>query len=138
MSEELKNKVLTILSNHKIGTLATIQDNRPYSRFMIFFHEDLVLYTATNKDTHKVDEIKQNPNVHVLLGYEGKGWNDSYVEIEATAAISDNQELKNKYWNDYLTEWLSSPDDPDYVLLQLTPGSIRYYEKAGSKPEVLQ
>ncbi|MDQ0246916.1 general stress protein 26 [Bacillus fengqiuensis] len=138
MSEELKNKILTILSNHKIGTLATIQDNRPYARFMMFFHEDLVLYTATNKDTHKVDEIIQNPNVHILLGYEGKGWNDSYVEIEATAAISDNQELKNKYWNDCLTEWLRSPDDPDYILLQLTPESIRYYEKAGSKPEILQ
>lgn len=138
MPEELKNKILTILSNHKIGTLATIQDSRPYSRFMMFFHEDLVLYTATNKDTHKVDEIKQNPNVHVLLGYEGTGWNDSYVEIEATASISDNQELKSKYWNNCLTEWLSSPDDPEYVLLQLTPESIRYYEKAGSKPEVLQ
>ena len=54
---------------------------------MMFFHEDEVLYTAANKDTHKVDDIKQSPKVHVLLGYEGKGWNDSYVEIEAMAGI---------------------------------------------------
>jgi general stress protein 26 len=138
MSEELKNKVLTILHDHKVGTLATIQNDRPYSRFMMFFHEDLVLYTATNKDTHKVDEIKQNPNVHVLLGYEGKGWNDSYLEVEATASISDNKELKEKFWNDHLKEWMNSPDDPEYVLLQLMPEAIRYYEKAGSKPQVLQ
>jgi general stress protein 26 len=138
MSEELKNKVLTILHDHKVGTLATIQNDRPYSRFMMFFHEDLVLYTATNKDTHKVDEIKQNPNVHVLLGYEGKGWNDSYLEVEATASISDNKELKEKFWNDHLKEWMNSPDDREYVLLQLMPEAIRYYEKAGSKPQVLQ
>ena len=105
---------------------------------MMFFHEDVVLYTAANKDTHKVDDIKQSPKVHVLLGYEGKGWNDSYVEIEATASISDNQDLKSKFWNDHLREWISGPDDPDYILLQLMPEAIRYYEKAGSKPEILQ
>ncbi len=27
---------------------------------MMLFHEDLVLYTATNKDTHKVEELEKN------------------------------------------------------------------------------
>jgi general stress protein 26 len=138
MSQQLKDKIMEVLGNHKIGTLATIQHDRPYSRFMMFFHEDLVLYTATNKDTHKVEDIQKNPYVHVLLGYEGKGWNDCYVEIEAEASISDHEELKNKFWNDHLKEWISGPDDPHYVLLQLTPQTIRYYEKAGSEPQVLQ
>ncbi|MBM7704325.1 pyridoxamine 5'-phosphate oxidase family protein [Metabacillus iocasae] len=137
MSNNTKEKVLTILKDHKIGTLATIRGGKPYSRFMMFFNEDLVLYTATNKHTHKVEDIEENPYVHILLGYEGQGWNDSYVEIQAKANVEDRQELKEKFWNEHLREWISGPDDPNYVLLQLTPEHILYFEKAGSEPEEL-
>lgn len=134
---DVKQKVLSILDNYKVGTLATIQNNKPYSRFMMFSHDDLVLYTATNKNAHKVDDIQSNPYVHILLGYDDQGWNDPYVEIEAKALIEDNKELKETFWNDHLKEWINSPDDPNYVLLQLTPENIRYFEKAGSEPEEL-
>ncbi|WP_404826830.1 hypothetical protein [Priestia flexa] len=39
---DVKQKVLSILDNYKVGTLATIQNNKPYSRFMMFSHDDLV------------------------------------------------------------------------------------------------
>jgi general stress protein 26 len=137
MTDAVKNKVLHMFEQHKIGTLATIRNNKPYSRFMLFFHKDLVLYTATHKDTHKVDDIKYNPHVHILLGDEGKGWNDSYVEIEAEATIVTSEDLKSEFWTDELNEWMSGPDDPNYMLLQFMPTSIRYFEKAGSEPQEL-
>ncbi|WP_110113535.1 pyridoxamine 5'-phosphate oxidase family protein [Bacillus sp. CGMCC 1.16541] len=135
MANNTKEKVLKLFQDHKIGTLATIRDGKPYSRFMMFFNEDLVLYTATNKNTHKVEDIEENPYVHVLLGYEGQGWNDAYVEIEAKANVEERSELKEKFWNDHLREWISGPDDPNYVLLQLTPECILYFDKAGSEAE---
>ncbi|TYR79200.1 general stress protein [Priestia megaterium] len=137
MSDDVKQKILSVLSNYKIGTLATIQNNKPYSRFMMFSNEDLILYTATNKNTHKVEDIKKNSHVHVLLGYDSQGWNEPYVEIEAKAKVEENKQLKDKFWNDHLKEWISSTDDPNYVLLQLTPEYIRYFEKAGSTPQEL-
>ncbi|MCA1032612.1 pyridoxamine 5'-phosphate oxidase family protein [Bacillus timonensis] len=138
MSSDLKSKIVEIMDKHQVGTLATIRNSRPYSRFMLFFHEDTTLYTCTNKETHKVDDVANNPYVHVLLGYEGKGWEDSYVEIEAKASVEESSELKQKFWTDKLSEWLSGPDDPNFVLLKLEPEKIRYIEKAGSEPQVLK
>lgn len=137
MSADLKEKVLTIIKNHKVGTFATIKNNRPHSRFMLFYNEDTTLYTVTNKDTHKATDLMTNPYAHILLGYECKGWNDTYVEIEAKASVEESMELKQRFWNDKLSEWLNGPDDPNYLLLKLSPDTIRYFEKAGSQPQVL-
>lgn len=138
MSDASQSKIVELFDNHKVGTLATIQDNKPYSRFMMFFHEDLTLYTATNKETHKVDDLGQNPNVHILLGVQDAGFSGAYCEIEATATIEDSKDKKEKYWNDKLSKWLGGPDDPNYVLLQLKPQKIRYFADSGSKAEVLE
>ncbi|PGT79085.1 pyridoxamine 5'-phosphate oxidase family protein [Bacillus sp. AFS040349] len=137
MSEDLKKKLLEVVQNHKVGTLATIRQNKPFSRFMLFFNEDLVLYTATNKDTHKVEDINANPNVHILLGNDCKGWDDPYVEIEGTVMVEESKELKEKFWNDHLKNWIPSADDPDYMLLKISPSSYRYFEKSSSEPETL-
>lgn len=138
MSENLKNKLLEVVQNHKVGTLATIRQDKPFSRFMLFFNEDLELYTATNKETHKVEDIKANPNVHVLLGNECKGWDDPYVEVEGTVSMEESSELKEKFWNQHLKSWIPSADDPNYLLLKITPISYRYFEKSSSEPEILE
>lgn len=137
MSEDLKNKLLEVVQNHKVGTLATISQNKPFSRFMLFFNEDLVLYTATNKDTHKVEDINTNPNVHILLGNDCKGWDDPYVEVEGTVMVEESKELKEKFWNEHLKSWIPSADDPNYMLLKISPSSYRYFEKSSSEPETL-
>jgi general stress protein 26 len=71
---DLREKVLNIIKNQPTGVLAMIRDNKPHSCFMMFFHEDLTLYVATDRQTKKMDDIQQNPNVHVLFGREGKSW----------------------------------------------------------------
>jgi general stress protein 26 len=104
---------------------------------MLFFHEDLTLYAATNKHTHKVEDIEENPNVHILVGLEGNGFSSSYCEIEAKATLEDSKELRSKFWNDQLKEWMSGPEDPNYLLLKMTPSIIRYFDQAGDGPEEL-
>lgn len=138
MTTDLKTKITSMFSNHEVGTLATIRENRPYSRFMLFFNQGLVLYCATNEHTHKIEDIKSNPHVHILLGMQGSGWNDPYAEIEAEASFEESADLKQKFWDEKLSEWINSPEDPEYLLLKLTPSVIRYYEKAGSEAEVLE
>jgi len=137
MSEDLKNKLLEVVQNHKVGTLATISQNKPFSRFMLFFNEDLVLYTATNKDTHKVEDINTNPNVHILLGNDCNGWDDPYLEVEGTVMVEESKELKERFWNEHLKNWIPSADDPNYMLLKISPSSYRYFEKSSSEPEIL-
>ncbi|MFD3448169.1 pyridoxamine 5'-phosphate oxidase family protein [Microbacteriaceae bacterium 4G12] len=135
---ELKQKILSMLQNNKTGVLATIRNNKPHSCFMVFFHEELTLYVATDRQSKKLEDISQNNHVHVLLGRDGKTWDEEFIEVEGTASVEEDADLKNKFWNNILKRWLHGPEDPNYVLLKITPKHIYYIDKAGViKPQVL-
>lgn len=137
MSETIKSKMLDVLENHKIGTLATLRGDKPFTRFMLFFNEELTLFTATHSETHKVEDISKNRYVHILLGNGSTGWDQPYVEIEGTISVEDSKERKEKFWNEKLKNWIPSADDPNYLLLKITPSSYRYFENSSSEAEVL-
>lgn len=124
--EELKQKVLNLLDEQKVGTLATVEQDKPHTRYMTFFHEGLTLYTPTSKETHKADEIEKNPNVHILIGYSGEGFGDTYAEIAGTATLTDDPELIDCLWSEEMEKWFKGKDDPNLVILKIDPTSIRY------------
>ncbi|CAM3766070.1 pyridoxamine 5'-phosphate oxidase family protein [Mesobacillus thioparans] len=132
----LKEKITKVLGESKVGTLATVVDNKPHTRYMTFFHEDLTMYTPTSKETYKAEEIEKNDNVHILLGYEGDGMGDAYIEVQGKAAIRGEQSLKDKFWNERMKKWIESPNDPDFIILEIKPDSIRLMNDNG-EPEVL-
>ncbi|MFK3937845.1 pyridoxamine 5'-phosphate oxidase family protein [Alkalihalobacillus sp. NPDC078783] len=132
--EELKGKIEKIMDEHYTGTLATVVRDQPLTRYMTFFHEGLTLYTPTSIDTHKTDEIEANPNVHVLLGYEGEGFGDTFIEFEGKAKIKEDKETKHELWNEHLKKYFEGPDDPKLVFLELTPTNIRLMNKSGEPP----
>ena len=136
--QKLNKEVLDILKKHKVGTLATVVDNKPHSRYMTFFNDELMLYTPTNKNTHKAEEIDENPNVHILLGYEGEGFGDEYIEFEGKASISEDQRLKEKIWNDQMKNWFEGPNDPDYIILAIKPNKIRLMNSGQESPQTLE
>ncbi|MFF2753170.1 pyridoxamine 5'-phosphate oxidase family protein [Psychrobacillus sp. NPDC058041] len=138
MSKTAKELALKILNDNMIGTMATIQQNKPHSRYMTFFNEDFIMYTATSKKTHKVEDVKQNPNTHILLGYDGKGLGDSFLEIEGIVEESDEESLKEKVWNKALKGWFTGPDDPDLIILKITPTQIRVMNTKGGDPQVIE
>ncbi|WP_407271724.1 pyridoxamine 5'-phosphate oxidase family protein [Radiobacillus sp. PE A8.2] len=134
---EIIEKVDEILSKNSLGTLATVRDNKPFSRYMTFYNDDLHLYTATNKDTHKVEDLEENNHVHILLGYQGEGLKDQYIEIEGKAIIQDSEEVKQKIWKEELEPWFDGPNDPNYTVLEIAPTEIRLMNTADGQPEVL-
>lgn len=136
--EQIKNKVFEVLEKKQTGVLASVKKNKPHSRYMTFFHDDLTFYTPTSIDTHKADEIQDNPNVHVLVGYEGEGYNDPYLEIEGTATIRDDQGLKEKFWNDQMKHYFDGPNDPNYILLEIKPSLIRLMNAGEHEPQILE
>lgn len=135
-SQNLKEKITQVFGESKVGTLATVVGNKPHSRYMTFFNEDLTLYTPTSKETYKADEIESNPNVHILLGYEGEGMGDAYIEVQGKASIREDQSLKDKLWNNKMEKWIESPNDPDYIILEINPETIRLMNDNG-EPETL-
>ncbi|HSJ37670.1 MAG TPA: pyridoxamine 5'-phosphate oxidase family protein [Planococcus sp. (in: firmicutes)] len=136
--EEAKKAALEILDNSKVGVLATIKESKPHTRYMTFFHDDFTLYTATSIKSQKVEELEANPHAHILLGYEGEGVGDAYLEIEGRMSTHDDSEIINKVWNDHLKGWFTGPDDPNLMILRIHPERVRLMNKKGQDPIDLQ
>ncbi|MRH43751.1 general stress protein [Aquibacillus halophilus] len=135
---EIKKVAEQILSKNKIGTLSTVRKDKPYSRYMTFFNENFTLYSATDKRTHKVEDLKTNNNVHILIGYNLEGLTDSYLEIEGKAEVTDSTELKHKLWNDDLKPWFDGVDDPSYTVLKINPEEIRLMNTNSNEAQLLE
>lgn len=131
---ELAEKVL---EDNLVGTMATIEGNKPHSRYMTFFNDNFTLYTVTSKDTHKVEELSKNPYTHILIGYDGKGFGDSYLEIEGKVEISSDEAMREKVWNKLLRFWFDRPDDPTMVVLKIVPTQIKLMNSKGKDPKFI-
>lgn len=128
-NKQLEQTIIKALDDNKFGSFGTIEaGNKPKVRYMAVFHDGLNIYLATNRKTHKVEELKDNPNAFLLLGYETGGGKD-VLEIEAMVDITKDETLRSKVWNKELEKWFKGPDDPDYVILELTPTRIEYEAK---------
>ncbi|KWX85067.1 general stress protein [Paenibacillus riograndensis] len=128
-NRELEQTIIKTLDDNKFGSFGTIEaGNKPKVRYMAVFHDGLQIYLATNRKTHKVEELRNNPNAFLLLGYEQGGGKD-VLEIEATVAVTKNEGLRSQVWNAELEKWFKGPDDPDYVILELQPTRIEYMGK---------
>ncbi|CDR25360.1 pyridoxamine 5'-phosphate oxidase family protein [Staphylococcus schweitzeri] len=113
-----------VLSTSKVGVLSTAFNNKPNSRYMVFYNDGLTLYTKTNIHSAKVKEIKENPSAYVLLGYNDTT-NRSFVEMEATIEVVTDQKVVDWLWETQDKSFFSSKDDPELCVLQVIPQSVK-------------
>ena len=121
---DAREEALDILKDNKVGTLSTVSNNKPFSRYMTFFNEGFVLYTITDKRTHKVDELEENPHAFVLLGYEEGLLNKQYVEIQGQVDITEDDSLIDHLWSTYMNLIFDGKDDPNIVVLRIKPEKL--------------
>jgi general stress protein 26 len=137
MSKTPEEIAAKILEDNMVGTMATIEGDKPHSRYMTFFNDRFTLYTVTGDDTHKVEELSKNPFTHILIGYDGKGFGDEFLEIEGKVEISSDDSMREKVWNKVLKGWFSGPDDPKMVILKVTPSQIKLMNRKGEDPQII-
>lgn len=125
--KQITDEILRILDEKRVGTLCTMKGDQPFARYMIFRHEEFILYTISSKKTEKVQDILNNPKVHILFGFESgmQGRPKPYLDITATATIHDEKELKDRLWHDNFLKYLTGPDDPNYIIIRCEPKTIR-------------
>ena len=119
----LEKKIIEVLQDNPYCSFGTVENNRPKVRYMALFHDGLQLHLATSRKTHKVEELENNPNVFLLVGFDGKMGRE-VVSIEGTGSVTKDDSLREKVWSKELERWFSGPDDPDYVILDITPERI--------------
>jgi general stress protein 26 len=135
--EELKEKIIELVKNVQLGTLATIDDTKPWARYMVVRHdEELVFYTNTFAQSRKVEQIKKNNNVHLVIGGDPHNWKAPYLNMEAKAELLSAPQDKEKYWEDMLRQYFQGPQDPNFIVIKILPTSIEYVDPETHKPQI--
>ncbi len=132
----VRDEILEVLNREKIGTMATVENGKPYSRYMTFQHDDFILYTVTNKHSEKMEELRNNPYTHILYGYENGGFGDTYVEIEGRLTEVHEEGIKNKIAEFFTSIFVGNQDE--MVTLQIEPIRMRLMNKKGQPPKELE
>lgn len=135
--EELKDKILGIIKNYPIGSLATIKDGRPWARYMVMWAgEDMALYTTTSVSSRKIEQIKKDAHVHVTFGADPKDYSLPYINVEGSAEILTDVETRKKQWREPLKEFFTGPEDPNYVVIKVSPSVMEYMGAGSHTPAV--
>ena len=91
---------------------------------MVFYNDELTLYTKTSNESTKVEEIKNNPHAYILLGYN-ETTNNSFVEIEANIEIVEDQKVIDWLWETQDKTFFNSKEDPNLCVLKVVPKTIK-------------
>lgn len=113
-----------VLETSKVGVLSTAYNNKPNSRYMVFYNDDLTLYTKTSINSVKVDEIEDNLHAYILLGYN-ETTNNSFVEIDAQIEVVKDQKVIDWLWETQDKTFFDSKQDPELCVLKVIPKSIK-------------
>lgn len=100
------------------------------------------LWFVTDIDTHKVDEVENDPNVSV--GYYNSGSRE-WVSVSGKARISQDREKIRELWAPDWKIWFENeggerdggPDDPRLALIFVDAESVTYMKAEHSRPRVL-
>jgi len=129
---------MEIINANQFCALVTIDSSgQPQVRSMNPYpmKDDMVIWFATDRKTHKLKEIRNNQKVSVY-------WADhsspkGYVAIAGIAEIIDDVDflvsMRRQYWDDYGTDWKNN-----FVLIKIVPvkmNVVNYARKVYGSPE---
>jgi nitroimidazol reductase NimA-like FMN-containing flavoprotein (pyridoxamine 5'-phosphate oxidase superfamily) len=141
---QLKDRVLEILDENRILTIATLRpDGWPQATQVGFVHKDLALYFIVARGSQKFANIRQEPRVSIALGRDaanrlrGLSMAAHAVEVTDPAEIEGLNELLHER---YPEQSRFAPRAASSVLLKATPVviSIIDLERGPGEPELIQ
>jgi general stress protein 26 len=135
---ELEEKIWRILGKPQTAALATIgDDGAPWVRYVTVRSEtDFILTFCTGLSTRKARHMLANPSVHLTCGNLQPPDDSAYLQIAGRAAIRSDAATRAKYWQEGWRRYFQGPDDPEYIMVFVTPSSIEYNAPGSFTPEV--
>jgi len=127
-------QILNQFKETQFVALATIDGIRPRVRPMTLIYLDHRFWMVTSTSSNKVIQIKQNANVEFAYQFNENS-EDCCIRILGKAKIIKDKKTKTSiakrigFFNNY---W-SSPEDPDYTLLEILPDELQYVTPSGMK-----
>jgi general stress protein 26 len=127
-------QILNRFKETQFVALATFDGMRPRVRPMTLIYLDRRFWLVTSTSSNKVAQIKQNPSVEFTYQF-GESGEDCCIRILGKAEIIEDSNTKTgvaKRIGFFGNHW-SSPEDPDYTLLEVLPDELQYVSPSGAK-----
>ena len=124
------HKVAELARDIRIGMLTTMDadgthTSRPMAQQEVEFDGDLWLFAE--RDSRKVRQIRENPNVNYSLTSHS-----TWISIAGKAEIVDDRDKARELWNSWVEAWMpQGPDDPNVVLIKINGESAEYWDTPG-------
>ncbi len=133
MNNELEFVAQKIRSFNWFSLFSTIKDGHPRTRAITHvLGEDLMVYYATYADSDKIKEIKDNPNVFVLMY---SAWWDDYINIIGRCERVSDSETKRFVWEklQHSTSkfFNNGVEDDRYLVIKVIPIQIEFFGDNG-------
>ncbi|QTM98458.1 general stress protein [Sediminibacillus dalangtanensis] len=134
-NQETIKKIKDLIKDEKVAMLTTVSPDgklmsRPMQTQEVQFDEEEIWF-LTEKDTDKYRDISQDGEVNLAYA------NGSYVSISGTAEFVQDEEKKKDFWNPIVGKVLNtSAEDPNVVLVKVTPHIAEYWESGKSMKTV--
>lgn len=126
MTDDAKAKAREFLSKTALSILSTVDGKTPYSRVMMTakVDDDFAVWFTTSAKSNKVRHIKDAPMACAIFS---EGW--KYLRVIGKADVITDKATKASMWKDmYAQYWPKGADDPDYVLIRISPDQVQYFD----------
>jgi general stress protein 26 len=87
---------------------------------------DFTLRFCTSRNSRKIRQILDNPEVHLTCGNLQPPDDSVFLQIAGRAEVNSDVKTKASYWQDEWQRYFKGPDDPDYVMVFIHPLRIEY------------
>jgi general stress protein 26 len=81
------------------------------------------IWFACQRSSPKIAELREDD--HVMIGY---GSDAEWAAVNGRARIVDDRAKARELWSPYWKTWLDGPDDPELILIEVTPESAEYWD----------
>jgi general stress protein 26 len=102
--------------------------SRPLQTLKFDASGELVFFTAA--DSHKIDELRANPDVNIAYAHPGER---RYVSVRGTARIDRDRATIDELWSATQRVFFAEgKDDPNLAVLRVHVRDAAYWESAGN------
>jgi general stress protein 26 len=121
-----KKQILKFGKESKIAIFCTLFKGVPYTRPMLIakLDEDFTIWYATSIDSQKIQHLHENKITCTTINDLEK-----QIQIIGEGEIITDKEVKALIWApEWIIHWPLKENDPDYVLIKITPQKVNYTE----------
>ncbi len=132
-SPEHKAKVWNMIKAIKVGMLTTEVSGKLRARPMHLVQDeyDGTLWFFTGKTSDKVFEIEKDRDVCLTFSSEQT---QTYVSLTGRAALTQDKNLIDKYWNPFVAAWFpEGKQDPEVALIQVHVSAGEHWDATSSR-----